>query len=512
MSDQRSYKTSPAQGWASMKDILDREMPVVENNRKRGWWFWLPILTASLFVVTTAGTMYLKSSGSSFFKSNDVNTSSTPPALSNPSHNANQNPAATFDEAEIKSNEQIEISNTATSTSSGTSSNATAISNTNTSEVKVNSIIEKSAKKEFTPGNPSKAESKQSISSKKSKENKALDPLAPAMRKLKSKREPMAMIDPIKADNVIDGTSTLENTANQIGEISNNQEAGTGEAVVASDLLFENNSTVDPLLLQTNFDIDYEGGLDDADMLALPLAQSTVVGPVRKNKFRVSPYAFGNGLLATSQGAGLQAGLGTSLSITPWLNGVMQLGYQSMNPQAAVFEDKMDFSYENNTIVESLDPDGFNNIIVGDNLNSSTSINNLFPLLSRVEQWQAKVGLQANIGKRFSIESGYGYGFQTQVRTDYPIYPDLASSPSQDIKATNDLNSYNVVRENMHLVYAGIGFRAFRFVEVFGRFDYAFNNYLKLEPALNNSDRRDNLSGLQLGIRIYPLAAKSWKS
>lgn len=492
MSGQRSHKTSAAQGWVAMKELLDREMPVSDSPRRRSFWFWLASAVTPLSIIFIASGLYLNGKEVAPSLNADLPLSPISGVKSEHTIPHNENPSI---EPISASHQKSSTQNPTLGTENNTESDLNFKSvGTNSSSIKGSQNITK-----HSGSNSGSSSTSNSIQKGKAKNSDST--VTPPKEQVKSQSsEPIALLDNNEED--VSLTYGRNNSAGS-SEMNESISEFNHEGINGNSSFLINLHQIDPLALN---EISYLQGFEELEISPIPLIESTKVNEVAKKRFFASPFLFGSGAFGTGQGLGYQAGLGVTLSITPWLRGIVHTGYQSFNPQTTVFRDEKDFVGIPNAIVEETYYDGqIGNIINGKNLNSSTPVDNLFPYLNRVEQWQTRAGLQADLGKLFSLEGGYGYGFNTKIRTDIPILEDFAAIPVVS-EQYYDLNSYSVVRENMHSVYLGMGFRPLRFLELYGRLDYVFGAYLNLDSGTNVSDRKDNLSGVQLGIRIFPLA------
>lgn len=488
MSGQRSHKTSAEQGWLAMKDILDREMPIAESKRRRNFWFWLTSAVAPVTILLVAGGLYVN---------NKVPASDTIQATSILSGESQSQSIPVVEQTgnETSTSSQITpIQNSTVDQEKATQSSLNTISQITPSSATPNSQI-KNSNSNINSGNSSTSDSlrkgkvKSSNNNQSPKKTQAQSPISEPIASLENSAQ--------ESFHVYVENEVIGSIDQSLSSAGNYQDAAPDNSSVELDI-----KQIDALSMSG---IHYTPGHEELIISPNPSVEATKVNDVSNNKFFASPYIFGSGVVGVGQGLGYQAGLGIALSVTPWLRGVVQGGYQSVHPQTTVFRDLKDYIGTSNDILEEAYYDGqIGNIINGSNLNSNTPVDNLYPYLNKVEQWQAKAGLQADLGKWFSVEGGYGFGFNTKIRTEIPILHDVAALPIS-AERSYELNSYHIVRENMHSIYAGVGFRPAKCIEFFGRYEHVFKNYLNLDASTRVSERRDNLSGIQLGVRIYPL-------
>lgn len=465
MQEQHHYKTTPDQGWAKMRPMLDEAMPVGNASRRYPFLWWT---TTAVVLAGLVGFTFLKDTIGGANSSTVVNRAAIVPAIGQ--HDEQQNNIHT---PVSKPNETREI-----------------ILSPESAAPALPAMVDKELiKPNFTP-KPTKSNSK-SESPVKAQQKKSVS-------------VPMAMSDDHEVKKSLRDDAASEDHSIAIVEgLPNIEESYTSSAP----------GLIETLPLRNGQVVETIPVLHDVS-LHLPAYHQDLVptGTVMKSKQQpsfIEPGLAANGFLGHEGGVGGFGGAGVQMNVSRRFCVTSSIGFFTYNPNGALFGGSR--SFETNaeySPILNYDPTYAGNEIyfeAGD-INNQTGYNTITPLVDKITQWQINAGLKWKFSKRFFAEGGVTVGLFTKGYSIYPIAQQDLLSSSPGLKFQNELNEFDVIRSTTTSVYAGMGYRLGQHFDVFANWNHGLDPYLLNETGTPNADldsgkRTDYIRGLSLGLR-----------
>lgn len=465
MQEQHHYKTTPDQGWAKMKPMLDEAMPVGNASRRYPFLWWT---TTAVVLAGLVGFTLLKDAGGEGSASSVVNKAAIVPVLGQHTKQLNNSNTPV---SQPNENREIILS-----------SEPVAPAQPVLEEMEL-------IKPNFDP-KPTKTNSK-SPSPKKTEQKKAVS-------------IPMAMVNEKGVENSIIESETV--TRHSMASNDNLQDhietnASTEPGLITT-LPLRNGHVVEalPVLHEVSFNSP-EFQLD-------PVPYGTVIKSKRQPSF-IQPGLAASGFIGQEGGVGGFGGAGVQMNVSRRFCVTSSIGFFTYNPNSALFSGAR--SLDANAVYDPIlnyDPTyPGNEIYVEENaINNLTGYNTITPLVDKITQWQINAGLKWKFSRRFFAEGGVTVGLFTKGFSIYPIAQQdfLGSTPG--LKFQNELNEFDVIRSTTTSVYAGMGYRLGQHFDVFANWNHGLDPYLLNESGTTNADldsgkRTDYIRGLSLGVR-----------
>ena len=463
MQEQHHYKTTPDQGWAKMKPMLDEAMPVGTASRRYPFLWWT---TTAVVLAGLVGFTFLKETIAEGNTTTVVNRAAIVPAIGQ--HAKQQNNINTSVSAPNATKEIILSSEPATHVQPA--------------------IEEKELTKPSFEPKPAKAISK---SPGKSEQKKAVSiPMAVVDDKAieHSGKEVAIVVEPIVAtgDNSQDNVETNSLV----------------EPAMSASIAFRNDRVVDaiPALHEVSFNSpEYHQDF---------VPNGTVVKSKHQPSF-IQPGLAASGFAGHEGGVGGFGGAGVQMNVSRRFCVTSSIGFFTYNPNGALFGGSraLDSNSEYDPILNYDPTYPGNEIYVEANVvNNQAGYNTINPLVDKINQWQINAGLKWKFSRRFFAEGGVTVGLFTKGFSIYPIAQQDFLSSSPGLKFQSELNEFDVIRSTTTSVYAGMGYRLGQHFDVFANWNHGLDPYLLNETGPPNVDldsgkRTDYIRGLSLGVR-----------
>ncbi len=457
MQEQNQYNITPEQGWSRMNSILDREMPVERKSRRMIVFWWS---LASLVLLGLAGLFLLRSemhSSRTNTLTPDQQVAPLPVQPNNELQKEEETNTINNDFTQNTTSESTYGSNTMRSNSATTIPNETV----HTADLKSNN-------------------------------QKAV---AEGKIKLKTDVESMAV--------------------NQSGEtIATMHSALPEEEAYAMVIQGGNvNANDDKLSARAFINVGIAEPLPSLDMAYFTIPENEL-SPVHVSKFSKSnspthairPCVEANVLSGFQGGTGYYAGAGADVELGSRLSLSGSLGFRSFHPGGGLFganKAKVPSADVNTGLVKSDTIfDGY--YVPGESINNATYAE-LDPVIESLQQWQAQLGADWKISRRFSVEGGFGLAFHTRANSEYPIVPFSYSFNPTYTRFSNSLDGYDVIRNTMTSVYAGMAYHLGKHVALELHCLHTFQPYLNTPQSTGSyvpaKQRDDFIRGITMGMK-----------
>ena len=463
MQEQHHYKTTPDQGWAKMKPMLDEAMPVGTASRRYPFLWWT---TTAVVLVGLVGFTLLKDTIGEGSSSSVVNRAAIVPAIGQ--HARQQSKTNTSASQPNETKEIILSSEPATPAPPA---------------IEVKELIKPSFESKPTKANskaPKKADKKKAVSIQ------------------------MAMVDDKGVENSFIATGVVEEHSMAAAEVlpikvESNASSTTG---LIATLPLRNGQVIEaiPLLNEVSF--------ASPEFQQHQVPNGTVIKSKQQPSF-IQPGLAASGYAGLEGGVGGFGGAGVQMNVSRRFCVTSSIGFFTYNPNGAVFggSRELDSNIQYDPILN------YNPIYTGneiyveeDAINNMASYNTINPLVDKITQWQINAGLKWKFSRRFFAEGGVTVGLFTKGYSIYPIAQQDLQSSSPGLKFQNELNEFDVIRSTTTSVYAGMGYRLGQHFDVFANWNHGLDPYLLNESGPPNADpdsgkRTDYIRGLSLGVR-----------
>lgn len=463
MQEQHHYKTTPDQGWAKMKPMLDEAMPVGTASRRYPFLWWT---TTAVVLAGLVGFTFLKETIAEGDSSTVVNRAAIVPAIGQHTKQEINSHTPTTQPTETK--DVIISPEPAISAQPAIEEKVLIIPTVEPKTIKTNSAT------------PKKAEPKKTASI------------------------PMAMVDDKGLENSIIGTEVVEQHSLAIAEVLPTNVASTSSSTpeLIATLPLRNGQVVEtiPVLHEVSF--------TSPDFQKDQVPNGLVVRSKQQPSF-IQPGLAANVFTGHEGGVGGFGGAGVQMNVSRRFCLTSSIGFFTYNPNGALFGGSraLDTNSEYDPIL-NYDPTYAGNEIYveADVVNNQAGYNTINPLVDKINQWQINAGLKWKFSRRFFAEGGVTVGLFTKGFSIYPIAQQdfLGSTPG--LKFQNELNEFDVIRSTTTSVYAGMGYRLGQHFDVFANWNHGLDPYLLNESGTSNADldsgkRTDYIRGLSLGVR-----------
>jgi hypothetical protein len=457
MQEQAPYKITPEQGWTHMKSILDKEMPVQKRSR-RMIVFWWSIVGVALMGLTGAFAFR-----SDFIFPKSKMTSPIQQAVPNPSKPAE----------EIKTQDYTSA-----------------------------------AKNEF--GKPAKPEERIASSVIETKSTPSS-----SKKEIVSSTGKSHNLKSADAGNMIAKSSASSWIANQ--NVDDHSAISMRDAEELTTSTFEVHTNVETDNAQPEI-TEIRSSEIAGPVPALAMGYFTIpineLGPIQasafttpeKHRLYINPCIEANVLSGFSGGTGWYAGAGADLKLSSRFNLTTGLGYRSFHPGANLFSspnaDLASDPSNNGLVKNDTIYDGF--YVPGESINNA-SYQDLDPVIESLHQWQAQMGLDWKLSRKFSLEGGLGFAFLTRAYSEYPILPKSYAATNTTTRVSNSLEGYDVIRKTMASCFAGVSYHLGRHVALKLQWLHTFQPYLNTDgntaSFVSGKQRDDYIRGITLGIK-----------
>ncbi len=465
MQEQHHYKTTPDQGWAKMRPMLDEAMPVGTASRRYPFLWWT---TTAVVLAGLVGFTLLKDTIGESNSSSVVNRSAIVPAIVQ--HVKQQNNTNT---PASQLNETKEIISSSKTPASG----QPAIEG---KELIKPNFAPKPAITNSKSGSPKKAEQKKAVSI------------------------PMAVVDDKESENSrIEAEVVSEPmlTTADVPPVSMETNSSSVSALIANPPL-RNGQVINALPVLQEVSLNTPGYLQDM------VPSGTVLKSKPQPSF-IEPTLAVSGFAGQQGGLGAFGGAGINMNISRRFSVTSSVGYFTFNPNGALLggSTSLNANAEYNAIL-NYDPTypGNEIYVEADAINNLTDYNTISPLVDKVTQWQINAGLKWKFGRRFFTEGGVTLGLHTRAISTYPIAQLDPQSSTPGVRFKNELNEFDVIRSTTTAMYAGIGYRLGQHIDLFANWNHGLDQYLlndTVSPTtdLDSGKRTDYIRGLSLGVR-----------
>jgi hypothetical protein len=465
MQEQHHYKTTPDQGWAKMKPMLDEAMPVGNASRRYPFLWWT---TTAVVLAGLVGFTLLKDTIGEGNPSSVVNRAAIVPAIG---QHAKQQDNITTPAAQPNETREIILS-----------SEPTIPAPTIIEEKElIKPVIEpKPTKANSKAGSPIKAEKKKAVSI------------------------PMAMVDDKEVEHSVTvAEAAVEYSMATAETLEHNVEINvSSEPGLVTTLPLRNGQVIQAIPV-----------LHEVSFITPEFQQDFVpIGTVMKSKQQPS---FIEPTIAVSGFAGQQGGLGAfgsagiNMNVSRRFCFTSTIGFFTYNPNGALFGGSraFDTNAEYSPIL-NYDPTNVGNEIYVEatDINNYAVYSTINPLVDKITQWQINAGLKWKFSRRFFAEGGVTVGLFTKGYSIYPIAQQdfLGSTPG--LKFQNELNEFDVIRSTTTSLYAGAGYRLGQHFDVFANWNHGLDSYLLNDTGSPTTDidsgkRTDYIRGFSLGVR-----------
>lgn len=463
MQEQHHYKTTPDQGWAKMKPMLDEAMPVSTASRRYPFLWWT---TTAVVLAGLVGFTFLKETIAEGNTTTVVNRAALVPAIGQ--HAKQQNNINTSVSSPNATKEIILSSEPATPA--------------------LPAIEEKELTKPSFEPKPAKANSN---APKKAEQKKVVSiPMAVVDDKAMkhSGKKAAIVVEPVLAtgDNSQDNAETNSLV----------------EPAMSASIAFRTDRVVDaiPALHEVSFNSpEYHQDF---------VPNGTVVKSKQHPSF-IQPVLAASGFAGHEGGVGGFGGAGVQMNVSRRFCVTSSIGFFTYNPNGALLGGSKELDSNGASdpylIYDPTYPD--NSVYVEANtINNSAGYNLVNPLVDKINQWQINAGLKWKFSRRFFAEGGVTVGLFTKGYSIYPIAQQDFLSSSPGLKFQNELNEFDVIRSTTTSVYAGMGYRLGQHFDVFANWNHGLDPYLlndTVSPTydLDSGKRTDYIRGLSLGVR-----------
>jgi hypothetical protein len=520
MQEQVPSNITPEQGWSQMKSILDREMPVQRKSRRMITW-WRSLMAVGLL---TALSLTAYNTFNKVEPQQQQQQPAQPPVQQQPtvpvpaddkSSSVQENSFAQATEDVPKKDQSLRttqadqqqdnnkglaskhpfIANNKTGTKTATSTIAGNASPSSTSAA----IASKAVSSTSTSTSTSTSSSSSSSSSENSIASNA------ASRTNNTSVEPGSV--------VAQESATVDATSAEHSKGDNQSTSTTADIAEAATATAQRNGQVTDAIpsLQADALVTDESGAIDMNIIAyLPV---TPIKPVKQGGRILEGYVAGSGMAGFNKGGAWQAGAGMSLRLMPKVRLSGGASYREYSPDFSIGSLAMTEQTDAADVpIVNLDPlvnegGGFVNDYV---LNAGTTYESLEPLVKTLRQWQVDASITCDIGKRWFVQGGASYAVNTTAVSNYPILEDAYLANPYELRFTNELENYGVLREHMVTLHGGIGYHLGKNWDLFVQADHGLQPYLLSETVLASGapsevDRSDYIRGLTLGVRYRVL-------
>jgi len=461
MQEQPHYKITPEQGWSQLLPALDKAMPV--ERRLKFFPFWW---AAAATVIVAIGLLFLLDQQVSF--SSQDTTGTTPDqevkqeVPGSPDNNSINNKFSEEKTADIE-NENV------------------------TDDTTVEDIQASIANKEKV--NRSSSEKNNLATNKthtnKTYTNKSSDPSAPnpAENNVANAPEESNSEQNIAAINTVEELpETLQSDKQEYDQIRNSQ-----------SIAFL------PLA---------ELSLSDDEELFITGIEPGNTSKFSKRKALITPHVLATGMMGTQNSLGAAVAIGVDLNITPRFSITTDFGYQHYQPDAFSLgfgKNELALNAEADALLRNdLEFLGVGTYIPAEEVNKEAGYNSLSPFVHSIRYWQFSVGCNYDLSRRFYVGAGVNLGFGAEAKSSYPIVTNAFGYPTVDeLDVNNSFSAFEIVRSQMTLAHAEIGYRLGKKLDVFAGFTHGFDQYLLNEQTSTSSDskRTDYIRGLNVGMK-----------
>ncbi len=452
---------TPENGWAQMKPILEKEMPVASQSRRflLFWWAAAAIFTSSIIAAF------------SLIQSPEILSSS--PAITE-ARNNQQDP--NWNQTSI-----TEQSTTGQQTENGELTDVSSPASTTRNSTTEKNTIEKIAATELN-----------AYVSEDSYYNIDLSVIA-TLKNQNTKAEVLDL-----------GTAMF-------GQPTVDHYKLNPDNVEKTPAVASNDSRVNVSILPK---IDY---LDASELETQTLAIGTV-HPGKSSKFKrannlLTPHLTVGAMKEFQVGLGAHGGAGLDINVSPRLSLTADLGYSIHSPDAVLFGGKAaaDKEQESFAILRNdLAYEGIGNYLPIEVVKTASG-QVISQFVETVNQWQVSAGLKYDLSRRFFVQAGATYGFGTTSRSTYPIVSnDIDNVPTTGnaITVENSFDTYDVLKNTIS-VTAGIGYKISPKTEVYAQWSHGLNPYLEgnseppldIEPHLESVSGDNYIRGIDFGLR-----------
>lgn len=465
MQEQHHYKTTPDQGWAKMRPMLDEAMPVGTASRRYPFLWWT---TTAVVLAGLVGFTFLKDTIGVANSSAVVNRAAIVPAIGQQDKQQNNIHTPVSQPNETK---EINLSTESSTTVHPAMADKELIKpNLTTKPTKTNS---KSA-------SPVKAQKKKAVS------------------------VPMAIGDENEEKKSLrDDAVVVDHSISIVEAIPNIEESytSTSPGLIAA-LPLRNGQVVEvmPLLQDVSLNIpEYHPDL---------VPTGTVMKSKKQPSF-LEPGLAASGFIGHEGGVGGFGGAGVQMNVSRRFCVTSSIGFFTYNPNGALFGGSRSFdtNAEYNPIL-NYDPTYAGNeiYVIGDDINNLAGYNTITPLVDKITQWQINAGLKWKFSRRFFAEGGMTVGLFTKGYSIYPIALQDHLGSTSGLRFQNDLNEFEVIRSTTTSLYAGMGYRLGQHFDLFANWNHGLDPYLLNETQESNADldsgkRTDYIRGLSVGVR-----------
>ena len=451
---------TPEQGWAQMKPILDKEMPVASQSRRflMFWWAAAAIFTSSVIASFALIQYPGDSSIPAVSDAREINQIPQQHPGDAAEHNCMVGSADKLSSPDILSSNSI-----SDVPSTNINSNKKEIHNAGKSPID-DVLINNHFISEITS-----VEDQMTPIVELQKANPVLSPAANFGEQLITER------------------------------VESNEIAAISETRI--------NHTVTPM-------IDY---LDAGELETQSLAVGTV-HPGKSSKFKrannlLTPHLTVGVMKEFQSGLGAHGGAGLDINVSPRLSLTADLGYSVHKPDAALFggtASELSYDESYGVLKNDLASEGIGNYLPVEVVNNA-SAQLIGKFVQTVSQWQVSAGVKYDLSRRFFVQAGATYGFGTTARTPI-VSNDIDNIPTtgNSYRVDNTFDTHDVLK-NTTTVTAGIGYKISPNTEVYAQWSHGLNSYLEGNNETNvydptgefdsESQGNNQIRGIDFGLR-----------
>ncbi len=493
MREQAPSKLTPEQGWAKMKPILDREMPVEKRSRRFPFFWWT---TAVGVLLGISGLLAWYTMGEPPTPVNEqiripnAPHQAAPPQEANPGfadHKASEAMNKAGNEREnVRKPDVPEVN-------ASTGSIASAPSSTSRTEKRV---PKRKTTEGSTSGNPGQHPSGNLV--------------------VASQAESAIAIQPPSYTS--DRSEEPSNVASSIPFPASHSDRNVASQNEAKVITAGNGQVISQLPWMGFAFIDEFGERDENSISFLPRltahsSRLTVDGSRLTDdgsRFAIHPFATANALAGFHGGGGGYVGAGIDVDIVPRLDLNLGGGYRSYDPQLSFLPKSSrldaDFNADLGAILQNDNNyPGIPEYIASESFTSSSSYLALNSIVETLHQWQLNLGMTYSFAKRFYAEGGLAWDFGTKAKSQYPIISLDGALPTSNVRVSHSLDEYHLVRKSMTSWYGGLGCHIGRHFDVYGQVIFSFQPYLLTTDystlVTGGGEREDYINGMTLGVR-----------
>lgn len=461
MKEQTRYNSTPEQGWAKMKPVLDQVMPQSKPPKRLVFLWWAAsavVFTGLIGVLLMEGSSLNEATSSIMAQNNDnapITSQLDSKSIADQFHNKESVVVEQPEEAVsvIQSNQESRLP----------SQNQSGFLANNSTTLETSEMV------------PIKTDA--------------------------------SSVSGIAFGEVIDKPASVNDLKSK--------ESNSAKEILTSETIDNSEVFASPASLQRNMVIVEPLFVNPVPMISneennRPFTFSEAHAKAKRNPVWFRPTLVVSSLFGQNGGLGIYGGAGVDVNFNRQISLTTAFGYSSYKPNANLFGSSLEkFSFnEQNTIVNTDPLSGLDRYVYSESINVEADYSAINPLVESVSQWQVDIGLNWRFSRRWYANGGVKFGFSTEAYSQYPIVrggpPGFPNYPP--VELGNALSDYNVIRNSSTSMFVGIGYRISRHFDVLANWTHGFDQYvLNAENIytadLSTGERTDYIRGLTIGLK-----------